>query len=246
MLHRFIADYTTYPADYAEVSSFSKPPSECNSGSRSPAPYATTTLVGNSRLINFKNNNQNMYYTSDLYPPAANRYVYSESYYNPKEKINITENRLGSNTFNPSISVPHTPFGTVRKNRFNKLLRNPQFRISFGDGAKSGDDRQPSEYQSQHPDHGEQLYVKVGETNLPSEYNNWTPGHPPQLPNGQPGQPGQSMAHPQQQPHTHTAPIHSTIYQNHRQPSDKDMIYAPSGNRSVISYMSANNRFDDV
>lgn len=305
MCYRFIADYTTYPADYAEVSTFSKPPSECNSGSRSPAPYATTTLVGNARLINYKNNNHNMYFTSDLYHPqmatataagTANRCVYSESYYNPKEKINITENRLGSNTFNPSLSMPHTPFGTVRKNRF-KLLRNPQFRISFGDGKGDGiggtateigvngpDDRQLSssiDHQSQHMDQGEQLYVKVGETNIPSEYNNWTSSsHSIQMLNGLNGgiplsQQQQAMAkvhsqslsstsslsQHQQQPsqHSHTPNHSGSIYQNHHHhqyhhhhhrptttTTDKDMIYAPSGNRSVISYMSANNRFDDV
>lgn len=294
---RFIADYTTYPADYAEVSTFSKPPSECNSGSRSPAPYATTTLVGNSRLINYKNNNHNMYFTSDLYPAAvpaaatgangnaiaANRYVYSESYYNPKEKINITENRLGNNTFNPGMSMPHTPFGTIRKNRF-KLLRNPQFRISFGDNAKgnttSRDDvtnagDNASMPQQQHhlhhqigdanmpADHGEQLYVKVGETHPPNsnEYNNWAAGHQHhhhhlhhhtmQLAKVHGQHQQQQQASSASYPHLQHAnsSSQSSIYQNHHHrsnDSDKDMIYAPSGNRSVISYMSANSRFDDV
>jgi len=35
-------------------------------------------------------------------------------------------------------------------------------------------------------------------------------------------------------------------HEKHRKDIDKDMIYAPSGNRSIISYVSANNRFDDV
>lgn len=217
---RFIGDYSNFPADYAEVSTFSKPPSEC-SGTRSPAPYATTTLVGSTRLINYKNaNNQNTYFTSDLYPQSS-RCVYSESYFNPKEKINITENRLGCNTFNPSVSMPHPAFGTIRKNRL-KLLRNPQFRISFGDGKNNNNDAHS--VSSVNNRQQEQLYVKVGETNPPStdEYNNtnWTP---------------------QQQAHSN----HS-IYENHRQYTDKNMIYGPSGNRSVISCLSINKHFDDV
>lgn len=244
-----------------------------------------------------------MYFTSDLYHPqmttptaagTANRCVYSESYYNPKEKINITENRLGSNTFNPSLSMPHTPFGTVRKNRF-KLLRNPQFRISFGDGKGDGtgvtttqvgaiepDDHQLSssiDHQSQHMEQGEQLYVKVGETNPPSEYNNWTSsshsilnGLNSGIPLSQQQQAMPAKMHPQslsstsslsqQQQHASTNSSSGSIYQNHHHhqyqqyhhhhhhrpttATDKDMIYAPSGNRSVISYMSANNRFDEV
>lgn len=244
-----------------------------------------------------------MYFTSDLYPAAVpasaasngpngvigpNRYVYSESYYNPKEKINITENRLGNNTFNPSVSMPHTPFGTVHKNRF-KLLRNPQYRISFGDGVKDngGNDAGDNELQlQQHEQHqqqqhlhqmddagmpmdqGEQLYVKVGETHPPNsnEYNNWAAGHHHHYHSSQHHnhhhtvQMAKVHGQHQQQQHQSSSASHphlahaksgsqSSIYQNHHHrpnESDKDMIYAPSGNRSVISYMSANGRFDDV
>lgn len=219
---RFVGDYSNFPADYAEVSTFSKPPSEC-SGTRSPAPYATTTLVGNTRLINLKNaTNQNMYFTSDLYP-QANRCVYSESYFNPTEKINITENRLGCNTLNPNVTMPHSAFGTIRKNRL-KLLRNPQFRISFGEnknGCASSPNVSATENQSYQQ---EQLYVKVGETNPPSV-------------DEQRGMHWMQMS---------ANSSHNSIYENHRQNVDKDVIYAPSGNRSMISCMSSNKRFDDV
>ncbi|XP_055637458.1 roundabout homolog 2-like [Toxorhynchites rutilus septentrionalis] len=132
-------DYNEYPSDYAEVSSFSpnnktivcdnasKAPSEY-SGTRSPAPYATTTLIGNSRFITNSSNGGamanhhhqqsaygSMYYNTDSYPVTDSsnaksensgpllsgsgdygRNVYSESYFNPTEKINITENKLAS------------------------------------------------------------------------------------------------------------------------------------------------------
>ncbi|XP_053666292.1 roundabout homolog 1 [Anopheles marshallii] len=141
------AEYTDYPSDYAEVSSFnpvphegtnhltarsqiggSRAPSEYGSGgTRSPAPYATTTLIGNSRFITAPGgatgNDSHlhhllpstaagkMYFDGDAYSggsitraPSDNdsagygRNACSESYFNPKEKINITENKLASHT----------------------------------------------------------------------------------------------------------------------------------------------------
>lgn len=233
IIHR--CDYSNYPADYAEVSTFRKTPSEC-SGNRSPAPYATTTLVGGTRLTNFRHNSHhNMYFSNELYP-QTNRSVYSESYFNPKEKVNITENKLVNhcNTYNASVSVPQTPIGTIRRNRL-KLSRMPNFRISFGDGINNQQQQQqtppPSQHQqSQLTEQQEQLYVKVGETDPPSEvYVNWS----------------------QNQNHHHNQQQQQILQQNryhekHRKDIDKDMIYAPSGNRSIISYVSANNRFDDV
>lgn len=257
--NRFINDYSNFPADYAEVSTFSKPPSEC-SGTRSPAPYATTTLVGNTRLITVKNaNNQNIYFSSDLYHPQANRYVHSESYFNPKEKINITENRLGCNTFNPNhvtAMSSHTPFGTIRKNRL-KLLRNPNFRIGFNDGKSNTSINDINDSNGNLNQQQEQLYVKIGEMNPTSndiDYNemHWThqqnkyqqrqPQSQHELDsNVQPTQLQSSQQ--QQQP----LPTNHSIYENHHhRPNDKDMIYAPSGNRSIINYMSSNKRFDDV
>uniref|UniRef100_A0A182JEU5 Uncharacterized protein n=1 Tax=Anopheles atroparvus TaxID=41427 RepID=A0A182JEU5_ANOAO len=137
-------EYSDYPGDYAEVSSFNplphegvgqgaplhRTPSEYSSGgARSPAPYATTTLIGNTRFITAPGGSAgndslhqllphsaaseagNMYYNADAYsagpivrtlPDAAGgdygRNVYSESYFNPNEKINITENKLASHT----------------------------------------------------------------------------------------------------------------------------------------------------
>lgn len=183
-----------------------------------------------------------MYFANDLYPHQAtttNRSVHSEAYFNPKERINIVENKMcnGMYTYNPSKSVPHTPVGTIRRNRL-KLFRTPNFRISFGEGggpsgvgvsgSNSNSDNhnlQSQEYSGSHQGE-EQLYVKVGETIPSSEaYVNW--GHDP------------SMFQQQQQ---------RSIYQsNYRQDNDKDVIYAPTENRNISNCMNSNtNRFNDV
>lgn len=111
----------------------------------------------------------------------------------------------------------------------------PNFRISFGDGINSNNNQQQppplpptQQQQSQLTEQQEQLYVKVGETNPPSEvYVNWSQN--------------QNHHHNQQQ-----IQQQNRYHEKHRKDIDKDMIYAPSGNRSIISYVSANNRFDDV
>ncbi|XP_058450921.1 roundabout homolog 2-like [Malaya genurostris] len=335
-------DYTEYPTDYAEVSSFNpnapnnnntttgtvagKTPSEY-SGTRSPAPYATTTLIGNSRFITTSANGTvssihhqqtpygSMYYNTDSYPPmvvtsgggssngnaengglllgGSNNYgrnMYSDSYFNPGEKINITENKLASlnnnstsnggyqlvpnhsgssassssssgggmvvgarpetnKTFNPSSqSVPQTPFGTIRKNRF-KLARTPinNLRISFGtaDRANSGSPAEDagSEYGNQHQQQQsqhsqkkkmsslnnlgaqEQLYIKIGDTN-PNNANSWN-GHLANI----------------YQNSGRSRPLAEAGDGNDR---EGEAVYHPTGNRSVISYRSASEFGDNV
>lgn len=211
-----------------------------------------------------------MYFASDLYQPNGNRYVHSESYFNPKEKINITENRLGCNTFNPNhvaAMSSHTPFGTIRKNRL-KLLRNPNFRIGFGDGKSNMDlDDTNGNITNSNDRPQEQLYVKIGEMNGSTneiDYNGMQWAHQtekyqqrlPQMHHEHESQQIQLQSNQQQQhQHQHQqqqpnrAYSNQSIYENHHRQnnSDKDMIYAPSANRSIISnYMSSNKRFDDV
>lgn len=149
------------------------------------------------------------------------------------------------NTYTASVSVPHTPVGTIRRNRL-KLSRMPQFRISFGDGGDS--------HHGTRPHQTEQLYVKVGETKPPPPpplssdvYMNWAQEHDQHsLQLSQHHQQQHNQQQQQQQPQ-HSPSNRSYQQQNHRQDmDDKDMIYVPSGNRSVISCLSANNRFDDV
>ncbi|XP_065081068.1 roundabout homolog 2-like [Ochlerotatus camptorhynchus] len=341
-------DYNEYPSDYAEVSSFqpnvpnsntllgdngSKAPSEY-SGTRSPAPYATTTLIGNSRFITTSSPSGantldnlhhqqsaygSMYYNTDSYPVTGSsngnsengglllgnggagsgnygRNVYSESYFNPGEKINITENKLASlnnnssvsavsgnggyqlvpnhsgssassssssaggggrsemtKIFHPSLSVPHTPFGTIRKNRL-KLARPPinNLRINFGAAASStgsGDagneygnqhHHQQQQQQQQQQNHKkkmsslnnlgtkEQLYIKIGETNPSNNTTNSWNGH---LANIYQNAASESLA--VKAPSTTTA-------------GEGEAVYHPTGNRSVISYRSASEYGDGV
>lgn len=89
-----------------------------------------------------------------------NRSIHSDSYFNPREKITITENKL-ANTYNPNgSSVPHTPLlGT---------LRHGTTRLKFGRYISSTGSDAGSDY-SDHRD--EQLYVKVGETTPPITTN---------------------------------------------------------------------------
>ncbi|EAT32721.1 AAEL015056-PA [Aedes aegypti] len=320
-------DYGEYPSDYAEVSSFqpnnntlgdngSKAPSEY-SGTRSPAPYATTTLIGNSRFITTSGSGGNtldnlhhqqsaygsMYYNTESYPvngsnnagPGSGSYgarnVFSESYFNPSEKINITENKLaslnanGSNSspvangnggyqlvpnhsgssassssssgvgigrsetakiFHPSHSVPHTPFGTIRKNRL-KLTRPPinNLRISFGtSGNNNNSGDAGNEYGNQHHQQStqqnqqnhkkkmsslnnlgakEQLYIKIGETN-PNNTGSWN-GHLANI---------------------YQNASESMVGKAHPSSGEGEAVYHPTGNRSVISYRSASEYGDGV
>ena len=200
-----------------------------------------------------------MYFASDLYNPQ-NRYVHSESYFNPKEKINITENRLGCNTFNPNHAMASAPFGTIRKNRL-KLLRNPNFRIGLSDG-KLNDSNGSNGNLTNSNGQQEQLYVKIGEMNpASSEYDysgmrwgNQQQQHQQQQSTDSYHQRPPQIQHyeqthvmaAQQTPQSNSGSSNQSIYENHhRQNSDKDMIYAPSANRSIISYMSSK-RFDEV
>ncbi|XP_058122733.1 roundabout homolog 2-like [Anopheles ziemanni] len=93
-------EYSDYPGDYAEVSSFNplphgvlnpgapleRAPSEYSSaGAQSPAPYATTTLIGNSRFITAPGGSAGNDSLHELLPPSAaseacNLYYNAETY----------------------------------------------------------------------------------------------------------------------------------------------------------------------
>ncbi|XP_070489904.1 protein sax-3-like [Chironomus tepperi] len=152
--NRYMAVYSEGPAEYAEVSSTS-----CRSAQPSPSPYATATLIGNSKIISSDPQRFNMFYTTDVYPPMQNctnnnnnnynRSLHSESYTNNgSNKVNIVENRM-ANTMMPNMYNQHqqnsTKFNTNKSNRL-KLMKPQNFRINLGM-------------------QGEQLYVKVGDIN---------------------------------------------------------------------------------
>lgn len=154
-----MAVYSEGPAEYAEVSS-----SSCRSAQPSPSPYATATLIGNSKIISSDPQRFNMFYTTDIYPPMQNnsnnnnnningynRTLHSESYTNNGgNKVNIVENRM-ANTMMPNMyNQQHNQQNSIKfnSNKSNRLkLMKPQnFRINLGM-------------------QGEQLYVKVGDLN---------------------------------------------------------------------------------
>lgn len=144
--------YSEGPAEYAEVSS-----TLCRSAQPSPSPYATATLIGNSKIISSDPQRFNMFYTTDIYPPMQNnnnnngsgynRGIHSESYTNNgPNKVNIVENRM-ANTLNMYSHQQgnNVKFNSSKSNRL-KLMKPQNFRINLGM-------------------QGEQLYVKVGDLN---------------------------------------------------------------------------------
>lgn len=171
-----MGEYSNFPAEYAEVTSFQHTPNHddhYNDDNRnnSPAPYATSSIINtSSRRTNYRHNSHhNMYFTNDLYPLQANRTTHSDTYYNPNEMINITENKLcnGMYTYNPNLSVPqpqHHQTPTVSK-RIKKPLKLDcmiQSRLDFKDDVDDMNQYHHQQHQQQE-NPNEQLYVKVGE-----------------------------------------------------------------------------------
>lgn len=151
-----MAVYTEGPAEYAEVSS-----TLCRSAQQSPSPYATATLIGNSKIIsNEIQRFNNMFYATDIYPRNTttttavqqnlnnnnnnnsnyNRSIHSESYCNPNNsnKVNIVENRMAN-----TMMFSHHDDISNKRNRL-RLPKPQNFHINLGS-------------------QGEQLYVKVGD-----------------------------------------------------------------------------------
>ena len=154
-------EYTEIPGEYAEVAAYGARNDENEKTSeyertRSPAPYATTTLL-NGRFVTNTNEHQQQQHYGNYGNYGRN--VHSESYFNPNDKINITENKLANNMYNPSMSVPQTPLGSMRNNnRFKMALYN-------GD-SKMGSVNSLGGQQK------EQFYIKVGELNPNQTWNN--------------------------------------------------------------------------
>lgn len=153
-------DYGEFPGDYAEVSTFRKAPSEC-SGNRSPAPYATTTLVNQNQLStqfssigsrgrHFRPPNpdlileqqQNYPYHNHNNQPLYNRSIHSDSYFNPMERYYQNNAHYHQRNANANHCATFNPGGhnhqnsAQQKNRF-KISRLPNFRISFGDNVNA-------------------------------------------------------------------------------------------------------------
>lgn len=223
--NRFMGEYTDYPADYAEVS---------QNGQQSPTPYATTTLIGSSKLGGNDAHRYNMFYTTDVHPPNStvaaaggvpsqnnnnanyNRSIHSESYCNPNgnnnsNKVNIVENRM-ANTMMPNMFNQRAAakLGSNKRNRL-KLMNPQNFRLNFGS-------------------QGEQLYVKVGDLSSQGQASS-TAQHTPQSQNGSINWSTQNFNIYENQLHHHA---NGSTASND---PDKDYLYA--GNRSIMSYMSS-------
>lgn len=238
-----MGEYTDYPTDYAEVST------NLPSGQQSPAPYATTTIIGNSKIRAANDANRfNMFYTTEIYPPQSstnavgavpnqnssnyNRSINSDSYCSSNKssnnnKVNVVENRSGkSNTTMPTNKFNHhrngnSKSGSNKRNRL-KLMTPQNFRINFG----NGDDGRCSE----------QLYVKVGETNQNQQ---------PQQQHTPKSQNGSNWS--QQNFNIYENQIHnlgSKSSSSSANDSEKELIY--SGDRSVMSYTSSKDFPDDA
>jgi roundabout, axon guidance receptor 2 len=266
-----------YPADYAEVSSFRKAPSEY-SGARSPAPYATTSIIGSTRMMH-----PGGHYPSDLYPLANRstycRNVYSESYYNPKEKIHITENQLASHDHllgAPQPKLTPNSSSTSRKNRLKlKPLQNVHITLptdAYGPSnhsSQSGGSTQQalsstsstsstttasmppapaslnkSTYHHQFPQQqqpcDEQFYIKVGDTNTGTMAQWNIGGHSQPNHNVNDGDDDDDVGY------ENNVYVHNNNSSGSQDTRDKNVIYAPSGNRSLISYRSQKDYPDNV
>ncbi|KAL7043559.1 hypothetical protein ACKWTF_001570 [Chironomus riparius] len=244
---RFMGEYTDYPADYAEVSSY-------QSGQQSPAPYATTTLIGSSKLAsNDSHRFNNMFYKTDIYPNAANavammqngnnnnnnsntnnynRSIHSESYCNnnnnSNNKINIVENRM-ANTMMPNMFNQHQPNGIkMSSNKRNRLkLMKPQSIRNYFSNSPN-----------------EQLYVKVGEINQIGPHSNSSQqSHTPQ--STQSGSINWSQHNfniYENQLHNHmngSATMTNEPDRNDVDDDDDNKEFIYDGNHSIMSYMSS-------
>lgn len=201
-----MGDYADYPTDYAEVSS------TFHSGQQSPAPYATTTLIGSSKLGSSSDvQRYNMFYYPQMTSSNGNynRSIHSDSYGNNNDnnssnKVNIVENRMANTMmFNQRHQPPY--IGSNKRNRL-KLMKPQNIRNYF-------------------TNQGEQLYVKVGESSQVGSISSQQ--HTPQSHNGSINWSQQNMNVYENQLHNH---------HNHAR-NESDSIY--NGHNSVMSYMSS-------
>ena len=214
-----MGEYTDYPADYAEVTSFKRSPSEYSR--QSPTPYATATLISTNNM-----NRCNMFYTTDIYTPNTvvpnqinnnnnnySRNVYSESYYTPNGKVNISENRM-TNTMAPNMYKNNNNASKM------KLMRPQNFRLNFGN-----------------PNEQEQVYIKVGELNPQNQ-----PSSTLQTPQSQNSS---SMIWNSQNFNIYENHLHDHQTNGNEGRNNVEKDYS-TGNRNVINYPTANDYPENV
>ncbi|XP_055837660.1 protein sax-3 [Episyrphus balteatus] len=74
---RYVGEYSNIPTDYAEVSSFGKAPSEyggSTTGKHSPAPYATSSIVGTTRYPNEYSSGSTGYHSQSTHAQLYNHH----------------------------------------------------------------------------------------------------------------------------------------------------------------------------
>lgn len=225
-----------------------------------------------------------------MYPPNGNDNMYMESYYNPNERIHITENKLNniSNDFD-SESTNHRRNSQSNKNRFKHKHQQQHLHHHPHHHHQQHTETPPPTYHSgsdtssctkintpryiiaKNDNNEKQLYIKVGETN-PSlsvnnteAYMNWKGN------SGRNSSCNKSIcdsnsingslcanttvsacdgSNSNSTITNNDSTDNNAIYKSEAQPdereSDNEIIYAPSSNRSLISYDNGSNQIENV
>uniref|UniRef100_A0A8W7NZA4 Fibronectin type-III domain-containing protein n=1 Tax=Anopheles coluzzii TaxID=1518534 RepID=A0A8W7NZA4_ANOCL len=251
MLHhnrtRYV-EYTDYPSDYAEVSSFNPPTSDGMNhlsaqlnGSRAPSEYSSAASGnasaggGYHHLVPSQNGSSNG--QSSAASSACSASSGSSNSSNGNDGVRTYDSTPPMSNKTQGTRVPRNGSSS---NRF-KLSRTPivsSLRSALKQESTSGEHaNQPALHQEQRKKMSslnnlgqkQQLYIKVGETGVPGCTNSWNPS-------------------------TASAMAMANLYQNTSvtMPSGASngdpnvVIYLPTGNRSVISYRAGSEFGDDV
>lgn len=199
--------YADYAGGYEEVSS------NLHTGQQSPAPYATTTLIGSSKLGSSSDvQRYNMFY----YPQTTsanghyNRSVHSESFVNNK-----------SNDDSNSTNIVENPMVTAMMNNYQhqKPVQNQQQYHSGSNKRNRLKLMKPQNIRNYFSNQGEQLYVKVGDVSQIGSGSNSSQQHTPQSNNG-------------------SVNIYENHMHNYKSDNENSPIYK-GNHQSVMSYMSS-------
>jgi hypothetical protein len=242
-----MGEYTDYPTDYAEVSA------NLPSGQQSPAAYATTTIIGNSknRVAANDANRFNMFYTAkEIYPPTTNVVggVPNQNNSNYNCSINSDSYCISNSNNRATNAVENRSMANNNKSNNNTTMPTNKFNHHRNGNSKSGSNKRnrlklmtPQNFRINFGNNedgrcSEQLYVKVGEMNQ----NQPQQQHTPKSQNGSQNWSQQNFNIYENQLHN----LGSKSSSSSANDSEKELIY--SGDRSVISYTSSKDFPDDA
>lgn len=212
-----MGEYSDYqPADYAEVSSFKRTPSEY-SGTRSPAPYATTTLIGSSKMMTTTNSGTKFVFcpSNQIDSNSYGRNVYSESYFNPNEKDHNECRQINTMSPNQFCNQNAIKLEPIKRNRLNLMRPNNNFKVG-------------------NP-HDQQLYIKVGEIVKPQNPSNSSHSTLQSV------QSGSLHNWNNQNFNIYENHLHDHIVNTQTQnPNDTDKEYVFVNSKNVITYINSN------